>query len=98
MNAQVFANETVPGSDVPLTRPEFIRLPRPGQRCPWTGLTRSALNELVLPTVANKFQPPVRSFVLRKRGARTGIRIIDYLSLAGYIRAHEEINPPPYHE
>jgi len=49
------------------------------------------LNELILPTPRNDFKPPVRSFCLRQRGARTGIRLIDYLSLRTYILAHEEM-------
>ena len=53
-------------------------------------MTRSALNALILPTADNGFHPPVRSFVLRRRGARTGIRLIDYDSLVSYIRAHAE--------
>lgn len=72
------------------TRPEMIRLPAPGQRCPWTGLSRSGLNELILPTRANDGRPPVRSFVLRRRGAKTGVRLIDYGSLIHYIRRHPE--------
>jgi hypothetical protein len=32
----------------------------------------------------------VRSFVLRQRGAKTGIRLIDWQSLRAYIRQHEE--------
>ena len=55
-----------PDPDMPLTWPEFVRLPRAGQRCPLTGLSRSAINTLVLPTAENHFQPPVRSFVLRR--------------------------------
>lgn len=70
--------------------PEFVRLPKPGQLCPHTGLSRSALNELILPTPRNGHKPPVRSFCLRQRGARTGIRLIDYANLCTYIRAHAE--------
>jgi len=70
--------------------PEFLRLPKPGLLCPYTGLSRSAINELILPTPRNDFKPPVRSFCLRQRGAKTGIRLVDYKSLAGHIRAHEE--------
>ena len=53
-------------------------------------MTRSALNELILPTPRNDCNPPVRSFCLRQRGAKTGIRLIDFKSLVDYIRAHEE--------
>ena len=70
--------------------PEFLRLPKPGQLCPYTGMARSALNELILPTERNGFKPPVRSFCLRQKGARTGIRLIDYASLRTYILAHED--------
>jgi hypothetical protein len=33
--------------------PEFLRLPKPGMLCPFTGMGRSALNELILPTPRN---------------------------------------------
>ncbi len=70
--------------------PEFIRLPPPGVRCPFTGLSRSALNELILPTTANNFAPPVRSYCLRKRGAKTGIRLLNYASLKAHILQNAE--------
>ncbi|HXR47405.1 MAG TPA: hypothetical protein VN784_08175 [Candidatus Limnocylindrales bacterium] len=70
--------------------PEFLRLPKPGQLCPLTGLSRSAINELILPNLHNGNKPPVRSFCLRKKGAATGIRIVDYASLREYIFARVE--------
>jgi len=69
---------------------EFLRLPPVGQRCPVTGMSRAALNAWILPTDANDHKPPVKSFCIRQRGARTGIRLIDYQSLRGFIRAHAE--------
>jgi hypothetical protein len=51
-------------------------------------MARSALNELILPTEANEHKPPVKSFVLRKNGARTGIRLISWSSLKAYILDH----------
>lgn len=60
--------------------PEFLRLPASGLRCPVSGLTRSALNELILGDA-----PPVRSVVLRKRGAVRGVRLIDTASLLDYL-------------
>ena len=51
--------------------PEYMRLPRAGERDPICGLPRSVLNELILPCEDNGGHPPVRSVVLRKRGART---------------------------
>ena len=73
-----------------LLRPEFLRLPPPGQRCPITGMTRSSLNALILASAANGFKPPVRSFCLKKPGAKTGIRLLEYSSLASHIRANVE--------
>lgn len=66
-------------------RPEFIRLPRPGTRCPYTGLTRSGLNNLILPCALNGHRPPVRSVCLRQRGAVRGTRLINYDSLLSYL-------------
>jgi len=74
---------------VPFT-PEFTRLPQPGRLCPYFGLSRSAINELILPTDKNGHKPPVRSFCLRQRGAKTGIRLVDYKSMRQHILANEE--------
>ena len=70
--------------------PEYMRLPKPGTRDPLFGLPRTVLNELILPCQDNKGRPPVRSVVLRKRGARTGIRLIDLDSLRAYLDKHVE--------
>jgi hypothetical protein len=67
------------------TKPEFIRLPRAGSRCPYTGLSRSKLNELVLPCAVNGFKPPVRSKVLRLRGRVKGVRLIVFDSLIAFL-------------
>ncbi|PTY08009.1 hypothetical protein DB347_07015 [Opitutaceae bacterium EW11] len=64
---------------------EWLRLPAPGRRCPFTGLSRSTLNELTIPGPANNRKPPVKSVVLRKRGAQRGIRLISYDSLMAYL-------------
>lgn len=65
--------------------PEWLRLPAPGTRCRFSGLSRSTLNELTIPGPANDGHPPVKSVVLRKRGALRGIRLISYDSLMGYL-------------
>jgi len=67
--------------------PEWIRLPKSGQLCPWTGLSRSKLNELVLPTAGNNRKAPVRSICLRKKGAQKGCRLIYLKSLLDYLEA-----------
>jgi hypothetical protein len=79
-----------PAASTPLTRIEFLRLPKPGQLCPYTGLSRSFINSLVLPTKMNGRKPPVRSFVLRQKGAKTGVRLVSYDSLRNFILAHAE--------
>lgn len=78
-----------PASGVILREPEFIRLPKAGTLCPYSGLTRSKLNELVLPCAANNFKPPVKSVCLRKKGATKGVRLIVYKSLMEYLHAQE---------
>lgn len=69
---------------------EFMRLPKAKERDPLFGLSRSFLNQLILPCSDNGYRPLVRSHVLRRRGYRNGIRLIDVESLRDYIKAHEE--------
>ena len=66
-------------------KPEFIRLPKSGTRCPYTGLSRSKLNQLVLPCKENDYKPPVESKVLRNRGTIRGTRLIVFDSLMSYL-------------
>jgi hypothetical protein len=68
-------------------RPEWVRLPKPGRRCIHTGLSRSTLNELVIPCEVNNFLPPVKSAVIKKRGAMRGIRLVSYDSLMAHIES-----------
>ncbi|MCX6923041.1 MAG: hypothetical protein NT154_07515 [Verrucomicrobia bacterium] len=53
-------------------------------------MSRAFLNSLILPTAANGFKPPVKSFVFRRKGARTGVRLISYDSLLSFILQHEQ--------
>jgi hypothetical protein len=41
--------------------PEFIRLPRAGDKCPFTGLSRTTLYNLVVPCRANRFRPAIHA-------------------------------------
>jgi hypothetical protein len=66
-------------------KPEFIRMPKQGQHCPYTGLTRSYIYGLVISSKGNNFKPPVRSVCLRERGAKRGVRLIHYDSLLEYL-------------
>ena len=60
-------------------RPEFIRLPINGP-CPWTGLTRSKLNELILPS-RTLFQ---RGGALVELVNRDGISTLEVLRPEGF--------------
>ena len=72
---------------------EFLRLPPVGQRCPVTNLSRAALNAWILPTEANGYKPPVKSFCIRQPGAKTGIRLISYPHLRAWILQHADAAP-----
>ena len=72
------------------TRPEFLRLPKPGNLCPYSGLSRSYLNNLVLPCKENDFRPPVRSVSLRRPGQTKGVRLVVFDSLMAFLRGHLE--------
>lgn len=63
-------------------QPEFIRLPAAGERCPVTGLPRTTLIDL-LDDAGSK----VNVRYLRKKGATTGIKLIDRRSLVDYINS-----------
>ncbi|WP_414660229.1 hypothetical protein [Horticoccus sp. 23ND18S-11] len=66
-------------------RPEFIRLPKNGKPCPLTGMSRSGLNNLILPCPVNGFKPPVKSVSLRQTGGLKGVRLISVASLLGFL-------------
>jgi hypothetical protein len=77
-------------AEVAQARPEFIPLPQTGKRCPFSGLSRSTLNSYILPTAANGYNPPVRSYALRQWGKMRGRRLIDFQSLCSFIRSHSD--------
>jgi hypothetical protein len=68
-----------------LMEPRFIRLPITGERCPWTGLSRSKMNQLILPCSYNNHLPPVESCSLKPAGAARGARLILFESLMAYL-------------
>ena len=73
-----------------VTRPEFTRLPKPGTLCPLTGLSRTAINSMILPTAANDRKPPVKSVAVRKPGQKRGWRLINVASLLEYLHSHTQ--------
>ena len=72
-----------------IAQPVYIRLPKPGARDALTGLSRGTLAELTVACKANDWKPPVKSAVIRKRGAQRGIRLIGYESLLHHLRSLE---------
>ncbi|MAS93068.1 MAG: hypothetical protein CMO55_07710 [Verrucomicrobiales bacterium] len=68
-------------------QPVFIRLPKPGTKCPHTGLSRSELNELILGD-----NPKVRSIDFRKPGNSRGIRLIVFRSLVEFLFSFEKMS------
>ena len=80
-------------TDDSTSKAEWIRLPRPGTRCPHTGLSRSTLVELCEPRGRSGIAP-VKSVVIRKPGAIRGIRLINYLSLMRYLASLADCPAP----
>jgi len=68
--------------------PAYVRLPSGGQEH-YSGLCRSFLSGVILPTEENGHNPPVRSICLRKPGRARGVRLIHLQSLLDWIRAQE---------
>ena len=66
--------------------PLVFRLPPSGGVDPYFNLNRSAWNEKVLPTKANRFRPPIRSIVDRKPGNAKGRRMIVFASAESYFK------------
>ncbi len=63
----------------------WLRLCRPGERCPVSGLSRSTLAKLVRPCERNDYRPPVESRLLKRKGAARGVLLISKQSLLDYI-------------
>jgi hypothetical protein len=62
---------------------EFTRLPRPGQRCKISGLSRTTLCELI-------DAGHIKAKKLKKRGSLRGITLILTDSLLAYLHALED--------
>jgi hypothetical protein len=68
-------------------QPVFIRLPKGGKLCPYTGLSRSGLDQLTRPQEANKFNPPVKSRIVQQIGTGRGVRLIDFADLLRHLNS-----------
>lgn len=63
----------------------WLRLPRPGTRCPVSGLSRTSLTELATPCARNRFRPLVQARTLKRKNAARGILLINRDSLLEYL-------------
>ena len=79
----------------PSILPTYARLPRAGERDAIFGLSRSALNNLVLPCKANGFRPPIRSISLKQPHTVRGTRLIVVASALEYFRKLEAEQTAP---
>jgi len=68
--------------------PETFRLPPTRERDPYFGLGRSYWNSKILPNRGNNFKPEIKSYVIRKKGSRSGVRLIDFESAKAFIFSH----------
>lgn len=59
-------------------RPEWIRMPKPGSNCVWTGLGRSYLYQLAT-------SGKIRTISLRQKGKVRGVRLINLDSVLSYL-------------
>jgi hypothetical protein len=77
---------SLPADNSNASRPEWIRVPKTATVCPHSGLSRAYLHQLIK-------DGEIESMSLRKRGAKTGVRLISYDSLMAYIRSTGEPGP-----
>jgi hypothetical protein len=68
-----------------ITQPEFVRVPRVGERCPVCSLPRTKMNQLIQGPNA-----PVKSVVVRQRGTNRGIRLVVVESLLSHLHGLAE--------
>lgn len=80
----------IPETTSSAQEPYTIRLPKTGEYCRYSGLSRSGVNQIILPCEANDFKPPVKSFRLAREGNIKGIRLIVWASLKAYLKQQEE--------
>lgn len=76
---------------------DWQRIPKPGSRCSFSGLSRSKLYELITPSKENEFRPPVDSIVLKSNGKKRGVRLYSRSSYEGFLKRLQDaalIQPP----
>jgi hypothetical protein len=71
--------------------PIWIRLPRQGTRCSYTGLSRAVMHRLVAPCKENDHSPQVQSKLLLQEGKSRGVRLVNFESLISYLASFGEV-------
>ena len=88
-DTQVTCRATLDGGKPIFDNSVWLRVPRPGFRCPITGLCHESLSELGLPCPVNDVDPPVEGRLLKCRTARRGILLINRASLLKHLAQPE---------
>jgi hypothetical protein len=70
-----------------MDNPQYIPIPRPGTKCPYCGLSRSGIYNLIRPTKANGYKAVVKSSVVPLPGKTRGRRLVHRPSLMDYLNA-----------
>jgi hypothetical protein len=70
-----------------MDKPEYIPIPRTGTKCPYCGLSRSGIYNLIRPTKANGYKAVVKSSVVRLPGKNRGRRMVHYASMMDCLNA-----------
>lgn len=70
-----------------MSAPDYIPIPRVGTKCPYSGLCRSTIYNLIDGTKANGYRIVVESTSVRIGGRKRGARRVNYASLMRYMRA-----------
>lgn len=70
-----------------MTPPKYIPIPRYGTKCPYSGLCRSTIYNLISGTKANGHLPLVDSITVRLPGRKRGARRVCYDSLMRYLQS-----------
>lgn len=77
--------------------PPIITLPRPTERCKWTGKSRTGLVELIAPCERNNFKPPVKAIYKRAhKYAQRGQWLIPSENLFRYLLGLAEHSTDEY--
>jgi hypothetical protein len=81
----IIVNQTLNMASPHPSHPAFVRLPKNGERCPVSSLSRSTLQSLIRGS-----QPKVESIVINVQGRSRGCRAIVTSSLLNYLNSYRE--------